>query len=192
MFQGLSQLIDKFFSMFQLWVEVTPWEHAVRSRLGKYIKKLGPGFHIKLPIIDVVYKQSTRARRSFVTTQTLSTKDGANLIVGGSMAYTIDDIEKLYRTLHHAESTIVQAAAAEIASYVFTLTKAEIDPKDIGQYVTTVLKKEFESYGLGNIRVDITDFAFIRAYRLVNDQRYSFDAGLSTSNPISNHYAYPA
>lgn len=184
---ALFNLIGNFFRMFQIFITIAPWEHAVRTRLGKHVKKLGPGPHIKLPLIDVVYKQSVRLRRAFLPSQTLSTKDGATLVVGGSIAYQIKDIEKLYTTLHHAESTIVQAAAAKIADAVLSTSKADINPDALSDIVTLRLAGDFEKYGLSDVSVDMTDFAFIRAIRLINDQRYGMDGGLTTNNPSGNN-----
>lgn len=164
--------IGRWFGQFTPWVMVSPWEAALRVRCGRHVAKLSPGFYWRLPLFDVIYKQQTRLRTSVVCTQTLSTRDGATLMIGCVLAYSITDIERLYGTLQHGEGTLDSLTAAAIAELVQSRDRSELVPESIG-CVTNKLSQKFEAYGIGDVSVRVTDFAYLRAFRLVQDQRWS-------------------
>lgn len=173
---ALSRLIGQVI----FWAMVEPWEQAIRVRAGKHVKRLHPGFHLRIPILDVIYKQSTRWRTSMIATQTLSTSDGHTLVVSGTLGYVITDIEKLYQKLHHSEDTIVQIAASEIASEVFRTDRQHLFPTVVNENVTELLGQKFTEYGIGEVQLRVTDFAFVRAFRLMSEGRWLTGRPLST------------
>lgn len=174
---GIFDTITRLFSGVVFWVIVSPWEMAIRVRLGKHTRKLGPGIHLKLPIVDVVYKQSVRLRVALLPTQTVSTVDGHTAVVGATVSYTISDVEALYQKLHHAEDTVVQIAAAELTDIVTQTAKADISVLGMGNHITKRLAPKLEAYGLSDILVCVTDFAFVKTFRLVSDHRYQVGGG---------------
>jgi len=97
--------------------------------------------------------------------QTITTTDDKCLTIKGQLGYAIEDIFTLYMTLHHAEDTLKDVAAAKIAQYVSTHHSSECAPAAIETY--TVEECSLEQYGLTAARVNITDFAFVRTYRLI-------------------------
>jgi len=91
-----SRLIEKFRSLFIWWVIITPWEQVLRVRLGKHLKLLEEGIHLKIPGIDYIFRQSTRMRVGLLPTQTLTTEDNKTLTIRGMIVYSIADLELLY------------------------------------------------------------------------------------------------
>lgn len=178
MFSWVGDLFNRFFSTFVWWVLVQPWQQGVRTRMGKYVKRLGPGFHWKFPFIDQVALMTSAYRNAQIHTQTLSTIDNATVVTGGTVGYAIENMEALYRTLHHAEDTISQEAAAAIAQVVYTTTKADINPFMVAEKASALVQDKLRAYGLGDITFRLTDFAFVKTFRLVNDQRYAYGASL--------------
>lgn len=165
---ALSRLIGQVI----FWATVKPWEQCIRVRAGRWVKRLKPGLHFRIPIVDEIFKQACRLRNAHVTTQTLSTADGATVVVGATIGYEIVDIERLYNSLDHGEDTVGQITAAAIAACVFASARDRATPEAISLCVTAQLAGRFDSYGLALKSVCITDFAFVRAIRLVMDQRY--------------------
>lgn len=165
--------LGRWIGQFTPWVMVSPWEAALRVRFGRHVTKLAPGFYLRLPFFDIIYRQQTRLRTSVVCTQTLSTRDGATLIVGCVLAYSIRDIERLYRTLQHGEGTLDSLTATAIAEYVQSKDRSEIVPASIAVEVSSRVAPQFEGFGIGDVDVRVTDFAYVRTYRLVQDQRWS-------------------
>jgi hypothetical protein len=64
-------------------------------------------------------------------------------------------------------------AAAAISEYVQQYRKADLSPHSISEAVTATLRPQFQKYGLSEVSLRITDFAFIKAIRLVQDSRWS-------------------
>lgn len=167
----LLATLQQWFSQVVFWVIVAPWESALRVRCGKHVKVLPAGIHWRIPLFDAVYRQSVRMRMGHISTQTLSTKDGRTLIVGSVLGYEVIDIERLYERLHHAEDTLTSLAAAAIAGHVQRCDHETLCPRRLAEVVSAELTTAFDCYGLGEVSVRITDFAFIRAYRIVQDYR---------------------
>lgn len=173
------QLLAQFGRAFIWWVVVQPWEQGLRIRLGKRVVVLAPGLHMRIPYADAVYKQSVRLRLSAMQFQTLTTKDGHTLTAAATLAYCIRDVRKLYDTIHHAEDTIRNMAAGAIASFVHEHPRAEVTPGTLATAATHAL--DLEQYGIGCAQVRIVDFAYVKTYRLISDQKYSqFGDALNT------------
>jgi hypothetical protein len=183
MLNSLTDLIQKFFRLFIWWVFVAPWEEAVRVRAGKWVRKLGAGTHLKIPILDRIYLQTTRRRVTNMPTQSLTTKDGHAVTLSAVLGYRIADLTKLYQTLYHAEDTIKNLALAANAEYVATHDRADCTPAAIQGFSTG--KMALERYGLADPEVLITSFVFARVYRIINDSlSWGNGDGLSLATPV--------
>jgi hypothetical protein len=181
----LVATIGRWLSQLMFWIAVAPWEQALRVRCGRHVKVLGPGFYGRIPLLDVVYLQSVRVRSCLIATQTLSTSDGHTLIVGGALSYSVADIGKLYDRLHHAEDTLRTFTGAALAEHVQSTARALLKPDSLASAATAKLHHQLEQCGLTDVEVSLTDFAFVRTYRLVQDGRYqSHNDPLDTSKGL--------
>ena len=179
---GILGAIKQFLQAFQVWLIVAPWEQGLRVRFGKHVKLWGPGLHWRLPFADAVYLQSVRMRIAMLERQTVSTRDGRTITLSGSIGYCITDVARLYQTLHHADSTIRSMAMVAIAEYVSTHDSAACTPVRIVEHLDTTT--DYAKFGLGDIRINLTDFVVVKTYRLVGDHMpYNYDQGLNTDRP---------
>ena len=156
--------------VFAWWVMVAPWEQAIRVRAGKRVRLLGAGCHLRVPFLDVVHVQSVRLRVAHLPMQTVMTKDRKALTVAGSLGYAIHDIKLLYETLHHGQDTLTNLATMALAEQAALLVADELTPHGLSQVATESVG--FERFGLSDVKIRITDFAFLRTYRLVSDARW--------------------
>lgn len=163
-------LLDRLGRLLAWWVIVTPWEEALRVRRGKDVRRLAAGVHFKVPIVDIVYKQSVRLRSVTLPVQTITTKDGKTVTLAATMSYSIRDLRRLYETLHHAEDTVRNLCLAAIASYVQTADSTACSPESIGATAMATLR--LDDYGVRCEAVQLTDFAFVRTHRLIMDQKW--------------------
>ena len=177
---ALVDLLGKLFGAIAIWVMVEPWEQALRVRSGRHLKRLSPGLHWRIPLLDVIYKQSVRRRITLVSTQTLTTADGSTVVVAASLGFAIGDIEVLHQSLHDAEDTLCQLALEAVAAHVARTRRADLNPADMADRLTTDLAASFGEFGLTGVSLRITDFAFIRAYRLIQDNRWSRSDAVTT------------
>ncbi len=179
---GILDYLTRLLRGVAFWVLVLPWQQGLRVRAGRHVRLLSPGMYFKIPLLDVVRVESIRRRTSMVPVQTLSTSDGATVTVSAVVGYVIGDLELLFRSLHHAEDTIVQTVQGVVADQVFKHRREEIDPAQLGQIVSEQLAEAFAPYGLADVSMHVTDFAFVRAFRLIQDQRWFHGRALNTQD----------
>ncbi len=179
--EGLRQL----FRALQAWVTIAPWEQGLRVRLGRRVKLLRAGVHLKLPIIDVLYIQTVRTRISSLGRQIATTQDGKAITLAGAVGYAIEDIERLYRSLHHAEDTIQSLARARIARFIAAHQAAQCRSQEMETSITADLTQELAGYGLADVRVYVTEFAIVRTYRLLGD----YAGGSNFGSPLATDRA---
>lgn len=177
--EAISQLLIWVKGLFTWWVVIVPWEQGVRVFFGSRRKLLTPGVRVRLPIVHLIFKQSVRLRSSDLQLQTVTTSDGHAVAIAGAILYRITDVLKLYDTLHLAQDTIVDMAAGAIAEAVHSLARDECTPVAVVALVKARL--DFSEYGIELVDVYLTDFAFVRTYRLIkDDKRTSWENLLDT------------
>lgn len=172
MFDGLSTLFRNLGGLFTWWVMINPWSQGLRIRLGKHVKKVGSGIHLKIPGIDKFVIKSIRLRTIDLGIQTITTADGKTVTVAGNISFTIVDVEKLFNTLHNAEDTIADFGMSAIAKYIAVTESNMVYPEAVADHATRSIS--LSDYGLGNAQLNITDFAFVKTYRFIKDDRRYF------------------
>ena len=150
-------------------VIVKPWEQGLRVRFGKHVRLLGPGVHWKIPFFDAVSVLPIRVRATNLPTQTVSTLDGHALTIGLAMQYQIEDVEKVYRSVHNPEQTLASWVLGAVAEHARTLHDDEITSEALRQSTAGL---NVAAMGLGAFRVFVTDIAIVRTYRLIQDGRW--------------------
>lgn len=179
------QVVTQLRQSLVWWVVVQPWEQALRVRLGRHVVRLGPGIHFKVPFADAVYRQSVRMRWCDLPVQTITTADGRAVTLAINLGYQVEDIERLYQTLHHAEGTLRNMAMSAVAEAVHRMAAEACTPASVEKEATAAL--DLAPYGIGATVVRITDFAFVRTYRLIQDQKWGTHGDeLDTSNPLNS------
>lgn len=173
--QTLSDLMTMFRRAFIWFVVVMPWHQCVRVRLGKHVKLLGPGIHLKIPFADLVFGQCSRRRIKIVPSQTVTTRDGIILTLSGAVGFSVQDVLKLYNTLSHVDDTIESLVSGLVAKYVAANDFSACQPPAIIEYIRTTLC--LSDFGLGNQEFYITNFAKTKAMRLITGEIKQWQAG---------------
>lgn len=175
----VKEFFEYIFNAIKIWIIVQPWESGVRVRNGKYIKKLNPGLYFRIPYFDSVFIQEKRLRVCDIAIQTCTTKDGKTITIKSALGYSIKDVEKLYNTLYHPETSLQNIAMSEVSSLVFSTLTDEIIPQKIEEQTLKALQKT--DYGIEFEYFKLTSFAVVRTYRLIQDNTYSYE-GLEMNN----------
>lgn len=173
----LSQIFG-LFKAFQLWIVIAPWEAALRVRLGRDAVILSPGPHWRIPFLDRIFVQSVRLRTISDSGQTMATKDGKVLTIAVAVSYAIDDIRKLYLTVSNPESTMLLQMQGMIATVVANTDSAALSPLILEELVTRRMPST--EWGLSQVRLMVTTFAYVKVYRLLNYEYRS----LSSANEL--------
>lgn len=166
----LNTLIKHLGDLLRWWVVIAPWEQAVRVRLGKRTKLLEGGIHLRIPKIDLVYKQSIRLRYCSIPTQTLTTRDGIAITTSGMAGFEIADIMRVYQTLHHPDAVVYGRAMSIISETVVNSTREDCTPSRVEMVVKESLQGYIEEMGLRLVDLSITDFAAVKTFRLIQGE----------------------
>jgi len=169
----LSQIFGMF-KTFQCWITIAPWESALRVRCGRSAVPLGPGVHPRVPFIDRIFVQAVRLRPIFDTGQTIATKDGRVLTVSFVIYYSIRDMLTMYQTVSNPESMLIGRVQGVISRVVTSTRSEDLTPGTIEAAVTADLN--VVDWGLGEVKLEVTTFAYVRTYRLINYEYRSLSA----------------
>lgn len=161
-----KSIIDFVKSIFSWWVIVTPWEQCVFVRCGKHAKVLKGGIYLRIPFIDQVFVQSVRLRTIDLPIQTITTNKGIAITVKAMIGYSIKDIFKLYNTISHPDLTLAGIVMGSIARQISQ--KNNIDIKSIEDEAIKDISSD--KYGIGDVFIQITSWAEVKTYRLIQDQ----------------------
>jgi regulator of protease activity HflC (stomatin/prohibitin superfamily) len=167
----IGKLFDFLQRLIVWWITIMPWEKAVHVRLGKRVKILSAGIHLRIPLIDCVYVQTTRMRVVQLPPQTVTTKDGKIITISMNMGYTIVDILILYQTLYHADQTIGNIIQGVVADEIYKRDLIQCIPKELEIAVQSNI--DGVDYGLEFKYINITGFAVVKTYRLIQDGYWS-------------------
>lgn len=169
----LTQIFG-FLKSFQFWIVIAPWEMGLRVRLGKHAASLRPGFHFRLPLFDRIFVQSTRLRSISDNGQTMTTSDGHVLTLSIAVFYAIEDIARLYTSVSNPETTLLYQVEGLVAECIARTDRATLTPALVEQFVSERMPST--EWGLGQVKVTVITFAFVKVYRLLQHEYRSVSA----------------
>ena len=167
MFTSLLDFIQRFLDLFIWWTVVQPWEQGIRVRLGKSRKRLGPGFHWKIPYVDAIFKQPTRRLYTNFGPISVTTSDSQTLTLSGALGYIVRDLDTLYDRLQHAEDGIHAITAGAVTEFVANHPLADCTPEKIIEGARRLLR--LRRFGLSVAHLCLTSYAKVRVIRLITD-----------------------
>ena len=160
----LPTMLQSLSRPMKWWLVIASWEQGVRVRFGRNPTRLDPGIHLRIPFVDRIYVQSTRARVLTVENQSLSTKDGKVYTVSIAIHFRICDVVKLYEEMAQPEGVLACDAMSRVAQHIFIKQSKDIDPAALED----VINGDMPNYvGLGAVRVNVTGFCHSRCYRMI-------------------------
>lgn len=169
----VKELFEYIFNMFKIWVIIQPWQQGIRVRFGKHKTLLNAGTHFKIPYFDSVYVQETRLRMVNLPIQTISCKDKQTVTLNGAIGYQITDVEKLYSTLYHPETTIINMVMAKVTDFVSKLNLDAISLSELEGYVVKDLKTL--DYGIKFEKFEVVNFASVKTFRFIKDEAWVYE-----------------
>ncbi len=130
------------------------------ERLGRYNKKLGPGFNLMVPFIDrIAYRETIREKVLDVPPQPSITKDNVAISVDAVVYWRIVDMEKAYYRVQDLHAAMVNLVLTQIRS---EMGKLELDETFTArQQVNEILLRELDiatdPWGVKVTRVELRD-----------------------------------
>lgn len=129
---------------------------VIIERLGKFKKIVGPGFHVKIPIVDKIANRVDMRTHQSEFNITAKTKDNVNISMKISSQYKVDDtdnvLDGVYRSYYALSDPIQQMESYLIDSLRSSVPQHTLDDvyekKDnIASTVNASVKELMKQYG---------------------------------------------
>lgn len=180
MFDRLIDLLIEFLSLFQFWIVIDEYEEAVVLTLGRPRNKrflglfgsnhLKPGFHFKWPFnIDMVYAENVVPTTTNLLTQSLTTKDGVNIVVSAVVTWQIRDIKKMLLKVEEPQRALADSTYSVIANVIESCVWEEIRDDTFNQTLTKAVRKKAFTWGIQVDDVSLADKVRTPTIRLVQE-----------------------
>lgn len=171
----LIVLIWKFFIPF---VVVKGFEQGVVLTWGKYTRSIsgddgvfGTGFHWIAPFyIETVITDVVVLRVINLSAQSLTTKDGRTVVIGGIARASISDIRKATMDVDGVDGAVRDSCLGAIGTLVEESTWDEMLKAEFREELLRRVRDEVRDFGVKIKSVKLSDKAPSRAYRFHIDQ----------------------
>ena len=169
MFDRLVDTILQFIELGKFWYVIQPYEAGVRTRLGKFVDILEPGFHWCFPLgIDHVMSEYTVPRTHTLGAQSATTSDGIAIGFEAVITVKVRDIKAALLEVEHSEDAIKDSCAGTIGQVLSTVTwNAILDGEAVLEKITAACRKKGFRYGLEVMGVQFSSMAKTRSIRLL-------------------------
>lgn len=153
------------------WVVINTTMAAVKFVRGSQVVACGPGIHWYWPVTTEMLMHPIARQSNNLKSQTITTKDGRTVVIGGLIVFEIADIEKVLAHTFEPDNTINDITLGSIHDVCCQLTWQELQDGQRDGSLDTLLKKEarrdLDRYGVKVIRMTLTDLAPCRVLKLV-------------------------
>lgn len=165
----LIQLLDFIRDIWQSLLPfhtVNEYDRAVILRLGKFHKVCEPGPHFKVPLIDDIITCRVSFATINIRPQSLTTKDGQNVVVSAVIKYKVDDPKTFTIEVDDPKDAIADIAQGKIKELIIERSWEECKSlKDTE--IKGKVAKEASKWGIKVDFITITDLALMRSIRLI-------------------------
>lgn len=146
---------------------INEWEGGIHMRGGKFLRVVEPGIRFKFPFIDHIWVAYTVAQTVDLLPQTLTTKDGKNIVLKGIVRYKVNDPKKYLMSVNSARDVLVDTVQGIIKQIIENYTwGSDVELNDL---ITEKSGPIVEVWGIKIESVTLVDFGIIRTYRLMSD-----------------------
>jgi len=171
MFERLLDLLLAWVDRIVPFKVLDPFQEGVVLRFGLFQRELGPGFHWIIPFgVEMVLEDNVVPRTVNLGAQSLTTRDGVPVVIGGVVTASISNIRKALLEVEGVDDALKDSCYGVIGQLVGSHTWDELHADDFAGKLTDACKKQASEYGIRIKRVQLSDMARMRAIRLHVDQ----------------------
>jgi len=172
-FDKLFEFISSCWQWLIPFIVLEPYHRGVITRLGKFHREIGPGFHWQWPCsIEHAIYGSVVTNTQMLAAQPLTTLDGQQISLQPLLTYHVVDVKKLYLEVEDRSNALHDTAAGVIASEAAKRTWDEVRSEAFPKEVLKAVRRRGFRYG---IEVDDVQFAGLqktRSYLLLQSHKY--------------------
>lgn len=148
---------------------IKQWERGIILRWGKFLKVVNPGFIWKVPFADSLYESIIITRTVSVPTQSLTTKDGKQIVVKSVVKYHIEDIKAFTMEVYDSKDAILDTAQAIIKEQIIERSWDECRDSKMDGRIAGKLQLAVKRWGIEIEKVTLSSIGLIRSIRLFNE-----------------------
>ena len=144
----------------KMFIIVTMREEVILERLGKFKKKLEPGFHFLIPFIDrAAYRQEMREQVIDVPSQRCITRDNIEVEVDGLVYLKVMDSYKASYGINDYRIASVNLAQTTMRSEIgkITLDDTFSEREAMNENIVREIDKASDPWGIKVMRYEIKD-----------------------------------
>jgi hypothetical protein len=172
-FGWLSQFVRDLFPLR----EVAPWERGIMIVCNRWIYDLTPGVYVVVPFFMEVSTATTVPNFFFTPLLTVTLRDARTLTFTCSAEVCVIDARKALLEVDKYRESVVEALSSVVAEEL-----VEADPERLESLrsrralmkgITATVNEQVGRFGVELRTLRFANFAFIKAYRLMNDSATS-------------------
>jgi regulator of protease activity HflC (stomatin/prohibitin superfamily) len=169
-FSVLGQLLEVGMRFIPRPMIVRSTHKAVKFKWGRS-KIINPGWRWWWPITTEMDTVVVVSQPLELAPQTLMTKDGQSVVVGGVALFRIEDVNAYSVENYDADESMGEVAGSAIRDAVVAKTLAELQESDgrraINKTLMSLAKQELERYGVVVEYFKLTDLSTCRVQNIV-------------------------
>ena|ERR1700674_4696817 len=168
MFDKLVELLIDSIKLFRLFVTIHAFEAGVVLRFGKFHRVVGPGLVWIWPFdVDEVYFAPTHILTMVIGPQSLTTKDGKQVVVSTMITHFVKDPKLYLLTIQGSESAVEDTAYGVVAKFVMDRSWDDLMHEDLTKELTQKMRQRADDYGVSVKQAQIIDLTPSRSIRLI-------------------------
>lgn len=152
---------------------VTQYNKAVVFRAGKFHKVADAGLHWKIPFFDKPDERTIITTTLTIPAQSITTKDGKQLVVKAMVRYNISDIKTLVLTIFDPIDAISDTTQGIIKEQITSREWSECSDNELDNTITKKVRSTVKHWGIEIEKVTLTDMGAIKSLRLFNESIFN-------------------
>lgn len=157
--------------------EVAPWEHGVMIVCNRWIWNLRPGVYFVVPFFMEVSTATTVPNFFFTPLLTVTLRDGRTLTFTCSAEVCVVDVRKALLEVDRYRESVVEALSSIVAEELVEAEPAQLESLRSRRALMRTIAKEVNTqvsrFGVELRTLRFANFAFLKAYRIMNDSSTS-------------------
>lgn len=167
MLEQLFKLISDGWDVISPFTICAAYENVVILRFGKYHRTLDPGFHWKWPLAEFPIQAVTCMTTLRTPPQTLTTKDGKNVVVAAIIRYSIKDAAKYVCDVWDQQDVLLDVTMGAVGNAIRTRDWDALRDDPPAEEVYKEVRRQGHRYGFDVEAVTFTDLGRVNSLRLI-------------------------